>query len=89
MKGCLGYPAPEYAVHEQLSEKVDTYSYGIVILEIIGGRKSSELLNYPDSEFLLKLMSPDMYSDLTWKHFLLSHPPMPSLCLYSTRLLRF
>ncbi|MED6173852.1 hypothetical protein PIB30_063562 [Stylosanthes scabra] len=32
--GTLGYTAPEYAIHGQLSPKVDTYSYGIVVLEI-------------------------------------------------------
>nr|KYP76021.1 Cysteine-rich receptor-like protein kinase 10 [Cajanus cajan] len=30
-----GYTAPEYAMHGQLSEKADTYSYGIVVLEIM------------------------------------------------------
>ncbi|KAI7725558.1 hypothetical protein M8C21_019922 [Ambrosia artemisiifolia] len=34
-----GYVAPEYAVHGQLSEKVDTYSFGIVVLEIISGKR--------------------------------------------------
>ncbi|XP_076954145.1 cysteine-rich receptor-like protein kinase 44 [Bidens hawaiensis] len=34
-----GYVAPEYAIHGQLSEKVDTYSFGIVVLEIISGKK--------------------------------------------------
>nr|XP_043634016.1 cysteine-rich receptor-like protein kinase 2 [Erigeron canadensis] len=33
------YVAPEYAIHGQLSEKVDTYSFGIVVLEIITGRR--------------------------------------------------
>eukprot|EP00253_Pinus_taeda_P001528 PITA_01528 len=37
--GTLGYIAPEYAVHGQLSEKADVYSYGIVVLEIVSGRK--------------------------------------------------
>ncbi|XP_076927407.1 cysteine-rich receptor-like protein kinase 2 isoform X1 [Bidens hawaiensis] len=34
-----GYVAPEYAIHGQLSEKVDTYSFGIVVLEIISGKR--------------------------------------------------
>jgi len=38
-----GYTAPEYALHGQLSEKADTYSYGIVVLEIISGRKSTDV----------------------------------------------
>ncbi|KAG4995191.1 hypothetical protein JHK86_032018 [Glycine max] len=41
--GTLGYTAPEYALHGQLSEKADTYSYGIVVLEIISGRKSTDV----------------------------------------------
>ncbi|PKU88143.1 cysteine-rich receptor-like protein kinase 2 [Dendrobium catenatum] len=39
--GTLGYTAPEYAIHGQLTEKVDTYSFGVVVLEIISGRRNS------------------------------------------------
>ncbi|KAK9071458.1 hypothetical protein SSX86_010027 [Deinandra increscens subsp. villosa] len=41
--GTLGYTAPEYALHGFLSDKVDTYSFGIVVLEIICGRRSTEV----------------------------------------------
>ncbi|KAI7731073.1 hypothetical protein M8C21_027059 [Ambrosia artemisiifolia] len=41
--GTLGYTAPEYALHGILSDKVDTYSFGIVVLEITSGRSSTEL----------------------------------------------
>ncbi|XWS44620.1 hypothetical protein CRYUN_Cryun15aG0063600 [Craigia yunnanensis] len=51
--GTLGYISPEYAIHGQLSEKTDVYSYGIVVLEIISGRKSYET-TADDAEFLLK-----------------------------------
>ncbi|KAJ0771100.1 putative protein kinase RLK-Pelle-DLSV family [Helianthus annuus] len=37
--GTLGYTAPEYVLYGHLSDKVDTFSFGIVILEIISGRK--------------------------------------------------
>ena len=37
-----GYTAPEYAVHGQLTEKADVYSYGIVVLEIVSGRKCTD-----------------------------------------------
>ena len=46
--------APEYAIHGQLSEKVDTYSFGVVVLEIISGRKSREVNNDTDGEYLLE-----------------------------------
>ncbi|XP_021655998.2 cold-responsive protein kinase 1-like isoform X2 [Hevea brasiliensis] len=52
--GTLGYTAPEYAIHGQLSEKVDTYSYGVVVLEIISGRKNNEMRVDPGSDYLLK-----------------------------------
>ncbi|KAJ4803354.1 cysteine-rich RECEPTOR-like kinase [Rhynchospora pubera] len=41
--GTLGYTAPEYAIHGTLSEKADTYSYGVVVLEIISGRKCNDM----------------------------------------------
>ncbi|KAL4584387.1 hypothetical protein LXL04_008987 [Taraxacum kok-saghyz] len=34
-----GYLAPEYAIHGQLSEKVDTYSFGVLVLEVISGKR--------------------------------------------------
>ncbi|KAM0022060.1 putative protein kinase RLK-Pelle-DLSV family [Helianthus debilis subsp. tardiflorus] len=37
-----GYVAPEYANHGHLSEKVDTYSYGVVVLEIISGKRCKD-----------------------------------------------
>ncbi|XP_028800630.1 putative receptor-like protein kinase At4g00960 [Neltuma alba] len=54
--GTLGYTAPEYTIHGQLSEKADTYSYGIIVLEIISGQKNSELKidDHADGEFLLQ-----------------------------------
>eukprot|EP00253_Pinus_taeda_P023922 PITA_23922 len=45
--GTIGYTAPEYAVHGQLTEKADIYSYGIVVLEIVSGRKSVDT-NLPE-----------------------------------------
>ncbi|GLJ33751.1 hypothetical protein SUGI_0678390 [Cryptomeria japonica] len=37
--GTIGYTAPEYAVHGQLTDKADVYSYGMIVLEIVSGRK--------------------------------------------------
>ncbi|RZB81142.1 Cysteine-rich receptor-like protein kinase 2 isoform A [Glycine soja] len=48
--GTLGYTAPEYALHGQLSEKADTYSYGIVVLEIISGQRSTEVKVVDDDD---------------------------------------
>ncbi|MED6118671.1 hypothetical protein PIB30_005144 [Stylosanthes scabra] len=71
--GTLGYTAPEYAIHGQLSEKADVYSFGVVILEIISGQKSSEVRDDVNGEFLLqrawKLYEKDM-------HLLLADPTL-------------
>ncbi|KAL5703901.1 hypothetical protein ACHQM5_022394 [Ranunculus cassubicifolius] len=52
--GTLGYTAPEYAIHGTLSPKVDTYSFGVVVLEIISGRKSNDLKLEPITQYLLE-----------------------------------
>jgi serine/threonine protein kinase len=49
-----GYMAPEYAIHGTVSTKVDVFSFGVMILEIIMGRSNGSfsgtsagnLLNY-------------------------------------------
>jgi serine/threonine protein kinase len=50
-----GYMAPEYIVHGQLTEKTDIYSYGVLILEIVTGRKSNN--SVASSEEGLSLMA--------------------------------
>lgn len=40
--GTLGYLAPEYALHGQLTEKADVFSFGLVALETMSGRKNTD-----------------------------------------------
>ncbi|CAL9778723.1 unnamed protein product [Musa acuminata subsp. burmannicoides] len=40
--GTNGYIAPEYALLRHVSDKSDVYSYGVLVLEIITGRRISE-----------------------------------------------
>ncbi|GLJ50844.1 hypothetical protein SUGI_1083100 [Cryptomeria japonica] len=52
--GTVGYTAPEYARYGQLTKKADTYSFGVVVLEIVSGRKSIDMKQPPDMEYLLQ-----------------------------------
>ncbi|KAJ9554559.1 hypothetical protein OSB04_018604 [Centaurea solstitialis] len=58
--GTLGYMAPEYLAHGQLTEKADVYSFGVLILEVVTGMENnrSKMVEYTDS-----LVS------IAWNHF--------------------
>ncbi|XVF06171.1 hypothetical protein REPUB_Repub06bG0024500 [Reevesia pubescens] len=38
--GTLGYVAPEYALYGQLTERTDVYGFGVVLLELLSGKKA-------------------------------------------------
>lgn len=51
--GTYGYCAPDYAMTGQLTFKSDIYSYGVVLLEIITGRKAIEKTKSSSEEYLV------------------------------------
>ncbi|XXG47683.1 hypothetical protein AAC387_Pa02g2285 [Persea americana] len=44
VRGTRGYLAPEWLLENGISEKSDIYSYGMVLLEIFGGRRNVRLV---------------------------------------------
>lgn len=40
LAGTFGYLAPEYAATGRVTTKVDVYAFGVVLMEIITGRKA-------------------------------------------------
>jgi serine/threonine protein kinase len=46
--------APEYAMHGYLTDKADVYSFGIVALEIVSGRKNTMYRSMEEAIYLLE-----------------------------------
>ncbi|KAM3385135.1 hypothetical protein ACQJBY_009220 [Aegilops geniculata] len=77
--GTYGYMAPEYAMRGQYSVKSDVFSFGVLVLEIITGRRNSGSYNTEQDVDLLNLV---------WEHWtrgnvvelmdpsLSNHPPV-------------
>ncbi|XP_057790604.1 receptor-like serine/threonine-protein kinase SD1-7 [Salvia miltiorrhiza] len=59
--GTYGYMAPEYAIDGKFSVKSDIFSLGVVLLEIISGKKNR---GYGDSDHYLNLLG---HTWLLWK----------------------
>ncbi|CAM0884961.1 unnamed protein product [Alopecurus aequalis] len=58
--GTYGYMAPEYAMRGQYSVKSDTFSFGILLLEIVTGRKNNSFVDSEQSTDLISLL---------WEHW--------------------
>ncbi|KAK8525066.1 hypothetical protein V6N12_029913 [Hibiscus sabdariffa] len=52
LRGTRGYLAPEWITNNPISEKSDVYSYGMVLFEIIGGRRSYDPDEIPEKAHL-------------------------------------
>jgi serine/threonine protein kinase len=51
------YLAPEYFQHGKISDKTDVYAFGVVLLELITGRKPIETKRSPGEENLVLWVS--------------------------------
>ncbi|KAM4106086.1 hypothetical protein ACB094_04G040800 [Castanea mollissima] len=76
--GTYGYMSPEYAMHGQFSVKSDVFSFGILLLEIVSGRKNSSFRNGENIENLLS------YAWKNWKQGIVSNLADPTLTAGST-----
>ncbi|KAH9619520.1 hypothetical protein KSS87_015008, partial [Heliosperma pusillum] len=61
--GTFGYLAPEYAMTGHLLVKSDVYSYGVVLLELLSGRKPVDFSNPPGQENLVSWAQPLLTSN--------------------------
>ncbi|XP_042520780.1 cysteine-rich receptor-like protein kinase 10 [Macadamia integrifolia] len=51
--GTYGYMSPEYAMHGQFSVKSDVFSFGVLVLEIISGKRNSSFYQEDFTEDLI------------------------------------
>ncbi|KAI3451830.1 hypothetical protein Pfo_008495 [Paulownia fortunei] len=58
VKGTFGYLAPEYFQHGKVSDRTDIYAFGVVLLELITGRKPIESKRGPGEENLVSWAKP-------------------------------
>ncbi|GMI72761.1 cysteine-rich RLK (RECEPTOR-like protein kinase) 25 [Hibiscus trionum] len=58
--GTYGYMSPEYAMHGRFSDKSDVFSFGILILEIVSGKRNTSF--YHSAE-------PDNLLTYAWRHW--------------------
>jgi serine/threonine protein kinase len=54
VKGTAGYLDPEYLRTYQLTPKSDVFSFGILLLEILSGRRPVELKRNPDERITVR-----------------------------------
>ncbi|KAK8557660.1 hypothetical protein V6N13_008032 [Hibiscus sabdariffa] len=73
VKGTFGYLAPEYFQHGKVSDKTDVYAFGVVLLELITGRKPIEARRPPGEENLVLWFLPISRQNLScteeWQQF--------------------
>ncbi|KAK1378490.1 cysteine-rich receptor-like protein kinase 10 [Heracleum sosnowskyi] len=60
--GTYGYMAPEYAMHGQFSLKSDVFSFGVLVLEIVSGKKNNSFHQSDGAQDLLS------YAWKQWKN---------------------
>ncbi|KDO85111.1 hypothetical protein CISIN_1g017246mg [Citrus sinensis] len=81
--GTYGYCAPEYAMSGKLTLKSDIYSFGVVLLELITGRKAMDLSKGQGEQNLVSWSRPFLKDQKKFVHLVdpLLHGRYPRRCL--------
>lgn len=68
---CSGYMSPEYAMDGLFSIKSDVFSFGVLVLEIITGKKNKGFYNTEDELNLLGHVSVEPWKKFAFHHFVI------------------
>ncbi|CAL5406551.1 unnamed protein product [Camellia sinensis] len=60
MRGTRGYLAPEWISGEAITPKADVFSYGMLLFEIISGRRNSDIVDYEMDQYFPFLVAMKM-----------------------------
>ncbi|MCL7047493.1 hypothetical protein MKW94_028020 [Papaver nudicaule] len=71
--GTLGYLAPEYIEGDRITEKADVYAFGVVLMELIIGRKTIGMARSKGRQFLVECSRPQLVPEEQSQDLAINH----------------